>query len=203
MSTGARTGASPKASPKAMTGRAAGSRLLQVLGVSPSQLWVRALMALSSLTLVALTLVAAPHGLVVVAAALVVLTGWALWRPESAGASLLVVGLAVHWVATVPVPGSTGAWLRLLAAAWLLLLVHLAAALAASLPPSAPVPGPSLRRWGCRAGVVAAGTVPLWALAYGAGREAAAGQVSLTYAAIAATAVLSLAIWLLSREQRR
>ena len=51
--------------------------------------------------------------------------------------------------------------------------------------------------------VVAAGTVPLWALAFGAGREVATGQVSLTYAAIAATAVLALATWLLSREPGR
>ena len=176
--------------------------VVRVLGLSRSQVGVRAVLALASLALVGLTLVAAPHGLVVGAAVLTVLTGWAAWRPESAGTGLLVVGLALHWVATVPVPGTTAAWVRLLAAGWLLLVVHLGAALAASLPPGAPLPAPSLRRWARRTAIVAGGTVPVWALAHAAGRDTVAGEVGLTYAATAAAAVLALAVWLLSREPR-
>jgi hypothetical protein len=178
-------------------------RLLRALGLSRSQAGVRALLFASAVALVALTLVAAPHALVVAAVVLVVLAGWAAWRPESAGAGLLVVGLALHWLSTVPVPVSTAAWLLLLAAAVLLLVVHLTAALAASLPPAAGVPVGSLRRWTRRGVTVATTTIPLWALSFIAARGSVPGEVSLTYAAIAGTAVLALAVWLLSREPRR
>lgn len=179
----------------------AGSRT-SILGLSASQAAVRGVLLGASVALVATTLVAAPDGLLPAAILLVALASWAAWRPESAAASALVVGLALFWVGTVPVPATTQGWLLLLLAAWLLLLVHLAAALAASLPPGAPVPARSLRRWSRRTAVVAAGTVPLWALSSTAGREVVAGQVSLTYAAIAAVAILALAVWLLSRDPR-
>ncbi|GAA2738545.1 hypothetical protein GCM10009867_30270 [Pedococcus aerophilus] len=184
-------------------GTRSGASVSRALGLSPSQLGLRAALVAASVALVALTLVAAPHGLVVGAVVLVVLSGWAALRPESAGSGLLVAGLALHWVGTVPVPATTGAWLRLLGAALLLLVVHLTAALAASLPPAAPVPAASLRRWSRRAATVAVGTVPLWALALGADRARAAGDITLSYAAIGTSAVLALAIWLLSRDARR
>ena len=174
----------------------------RVLGLSPSQAGVRGLLAASSLALLALTFAAAPQGVVVAAVALLVLTVGAVWRPEAPAAGLLVTGLALHWVTAVPVPTSTTSWLELLGAAWLLLVVHLSAALAASLPPGAPVPGQSVRRWTRRGAVVAAAIVPLWALAYAANRQAAPGEVGLTYAAIAALTVLTLAVWLLSRDPR-
>lgn len=180
----------------------AAATLGRVLGLSPSQAGVRGLLAASSLALVALTFAAAPQGLVLGAVALLVLTVGAVWRPEAFGASLLVAGLALHWLSAVPVPTSAASWLRLLVAAWLLLVVHLGAALAASLPPGAPVPRASLRRWARRGAVVAAGTLALWGLAYGAARAAAPGEVWLTYAAIAALAVLTLAVYLLSRAPR-
>ncbi len=183
----------------------AAATLGRVLGLSPSQAGVRGLLAASSLALVALTFAAAPQGLVLGAVALLVLTVGAVWRPEAFGASLLVAGLALHWLSAVPVPtsaASAASWLQLLVAAWLLLVVHLGAALAGSLPPGAPVPRASLRRWARRAAVVAAGTLALWGLAYGAARAAAPGEVWLTYAAIAALAVLTLAVWLLSRAPR-
>ncbi|MGA8980588.1 MAG: hypothetical protein WB473_15875 [Pedococcus sp.] len=180
----------------------AGAGLGRVLGVSSSQALVRVLLAVSSLALVALTSVAAPQGVVLGAVALFVLTVGTVWRPEAPAAGLLVIGLALHWLTAVPLPTSTASWLQLLVAAWLLLVVHLSAALAASLPPGAPVPGHSARRWSRRGAVVAAATVPLWALAYGASRQAVPGEVWLTYAAIAALAILTLAVWLLSRDPR-
>ncbi len=113
----------------------AGAGLGRVLGVSSSQALVRVLLAVSSLALVALTSVAAPQGVVLGAVALFVLTVGTVWRPEAPAAGLLVIGLALHWLTAVPVPTSTASWLQLLVAAWLLLVVHLSAALAASLPP--------------------------------------------------------------------
>ena len=177
-------------------------RLVGPMALSRSQATVRGLLVAASLALVWLTLVAAPHGLVVAAVALVPLSVWAAWRPESPWATVLVAALVLHWVATVPVPSGAGAWLRLLAAAWLVLTVHLCAAFAASLPPSAPIPRAALRRWGRRGAVVAAVTLPVWALALVAGEQGVAGEVGLTYAAIAAAAVLALAVHLLSRDDR-
>ena len=49
---------------------------------------------------------------------------------------------------------------------------------------------------------MAALTGPVWAVAALAGQQEELGVVGLTYAAIAAVAVLTLAIWLLSREPR-
>jgi len=187
----------PTASPRRPSPGPAGA-----LGLSSSQAAVRSLLVVASLALVALTLVAAPHGLVVAAVVLVPLALWTAWRPESPWATALVAGLVLHWVATVPVPSSTGAWLRLLAAAWLLLVVHLSAALTASLPPSAPLPRATLRRWGRRGAVVAGVILPVWALALVAGEQGVGGEVGLTYAAIAAAAVLALAVHLLSRDDR-
>jgi hypothetical protein len=42
--------------------------------------------------------------------------------------------------------------------------------------------------------------VPVWAVAALAAQQEGLGEVGLTYAAIAAVAVLALAVWLLSRE---
>jgi hypothetical protein len=90
----------------------------------------------------------------------------------------------------------------LLVAALLGLVLHLSAALAASLPPAAPVPTGTVVRWARRSLVVVAATVPVWGVAFLAGEQRVAGEVSLTYAAIAATALLALAVWLLSRDRR-
>jgi hypothetical protein len=182
--------------------RRASSGLPSALGLSGSQAALRGLLVLASFALVGLTLVAAPHALVVAAVALVPLTVWAAWRPESPWATVLVAGLVLHWVATVPVPSAAAGWLRLLAAALLLLVVHLALSLAASLPPGAPLPAATVRRWTRRGAVVAGATVPVWAVAFLAGRQRVAGEVGLTYAAIAAAAVLTLAVHLLSRDDR-
>jgi Na+/melibiose symporter-like transporter len=63
-----------------------------------------------------------------------------------------------------------------------------------------PVPTPTVRRWVRRGGVVAALTVPVWVVAALAAQQDGLGEVGLTYAAIAAVAVLTLAVWLRSRE---
>ena len=180
----------------------AGSHPVPVLGLSRSQAAVRGLLVVASCALLAVTLVAAPHPLVVAALVLVPLSGWAAWRPESPWATVLVAGHVLHWVAAVPVPSGTAAWTRLLAAAWLLLTVHLTASLAASLPPAAQLPRSTLHRWARRAAVVAAMTVPVWGLCLVAAGQRVAGEVSLTYAAVTAVAVLALAVHLLSRDDR-
>ncbi|KRF22863.1 MULTISPECIES: hypothetical protein [unclassified Phycicoccus] len=170
--------------------------------MSRSQLVLRGLLTVASLTFLALTLAWSPHPIVVLAIGIVALTVYAAVEPDSGLVTVLLGAQALHWAAAVPVPTTTGAWVALLGAAWSGLVLHLTASLAASLPGPAPVPVPSLRRWARRGAVVAAATVPVWAVALLAGQESARGQVSLTYAAIAAIALLAFATWLLSREDR-
>jgi hypothetical protein len=156
----------------------------------------------ASLTLLALTLAASPHPIIVAALVLGALTLYAAVEPDSMLVTVLLGGHVLHWLSAVPVPHTTGAWAMLLAAAWSGLVLHLTAGLTASLPGPAPLPGLSLRRWGRRGALVAAATVPFWAVAMLAGQEAAQGEVALTYAALAAAALLTFGIWLLSREDR-
>jgi hypothetical protein len=170
--------------------------------MSRSQASLRTVLVVASLGVLVLTVVASPAPVLVAAAALVVLTGYAAWRPESSLVAVLVAGHVLHWVVAVPVRAGVTAWVQLLAAALLLLVVHLTASLAASLPAAAPLPAPTVRRWVRRGCVVAALTVPVWAVAALAAQQERLGEVGLTYAAIAAVAVLTLAIWLLSREPR-
>lgn len=169
--------------------------------MSRSQLVLRGLLGLASLTFLVLTLVWSPHPIVVMAVGIVALTAYATVEPDSGLVTVLLAAQALHWAAAVPVPTTTGAWVALLGAAWCGLVLHLCASLAASLPGPAPIPVVSLRRWARRGTLVAAATVPVWAVAFLAGRESAGGQVSLTYAAIAALALLAFAAWLLGREE--
>jgi hypothetical protein len=170
--------------------------------MSRSQLALRGLLVAASLTLLVLTLAASPHPIIVAAVVLVALTGYCAVEPDSMLVTVLLGGHVLHWLSAVPVPATTGAWVTLLTAAWSGLVLHLAGSLAASLPGPVPVPRLSLRRWARRGAVVAAATVPFWAVAMLAGREAVEGEVALTYAALAAVALLTFATWLLSREDR-
>ena len=168
--------------------------------MSRSQLVLRGVLVSASLALLGLTLAASPHPIIVAAVVLVALTVYAAVEPDSGLVTVLLGGHALHWLAAVPVPGSTTAWATLLAAAWAGLVLHLTASLAASLPGAVPVPRLSLRRWARRGAVVAAATVPFWAVAMLSGQQAVKGEVSLTYAAIAAVALLTFSVWLLSRD---
>lgn len=77
-----------------------------------------------------------------------------------APALFLVFAVASWWV------GVDGRWhWALLPAALGLLLVHVATALAASVPAQAPLPASVLRRWSLRTGLVAAVTTGVWGAA--------------------------------------
>lgn len=170
-----------------------------------SQAVVRALLGASSLALVLLTLLRSPHPVVVAAVVLVAVTVYACMVPESVVVTVLVAGHVLHWLIAVPVPPtaefSVQGWAWVLVAAWLLLILHLSASLAASLPPGAAIPGPTVRRWLRRGMVVAAAAVPVWAVTAVAAAGGVAGSVAFTYAAIMGCAGLALAVWLLSRER--
>ena len=168
--------------------------------MSRSQFALRGILVAASLTLLVLTLAASPHPIIVAAVVLLALSVYAAIEPDSVLVTVLLGGHVLHWLSAVPVPADTAAWVGLLVAAWAGLVLHLTASLAASLPGPVPVPRLSLRRWARRGAVVAAATVPVWAVAMLSGQEAVKGEVSLTYAAISAVALLTFSVWLLSRE---
>ena len=170
--------------------------------MSRSQVVLRGLLCVASGTFLVLTLAGSPHPIVVMAVVILALTVYAAVEPDSGLVTVLLGAQALHWAAAVPVPTTTGQWVALLAAAWSGLVLHLTASLAASLPGPAAVPAVSLRRWTRRGALVAAATVPVWGVALLAGQEGAEGEVALTYAAIAAVALLAFATWLLGREDR-
>ena len=123
-------------------------------------------------------------------------------RPHTHLVTLVVLGHALHWGIAVPVPDTWLRWVLLLVAAKLALSVHLACGTGCDLPGQAPVPAVTWRRWLRRGVAVSAFSLPVWLVAALAGQADLAGQLPLSYAAIAAVAVLTLGVWLVSRDSR-
>jgi hypothetical protein len=170
--------------------------------LSRSQAVLRGLLVAATVGACALTLAASPSPLWIAAAILVGLSVWVALHPSSRLAFVLVLGLAGQWLVTVPVPRTTGAWLPTVATAVLVLVVHLSTSLAAALPPQAPLPALTVRRWVRRTALVVAACCPVWAISFAVSRTSEPGQGTFTYAALAGTALLALAVWQASREQR-
>jgi hypothetical protein len=163
-----------------------------------SHLVLRALMALASLGLVACAY-AASGGLLPVAAVLVALTVPAVARPESWAVLALLLGHAVHWTASAPVPDTLREWLVVLVGAWLALLLHVCASAAATWPSRAPAPRAGLVRWAARTGIVALAVVPVWAVSALTRGQSLRGEVSMSYVAVAGLALLGGTVLLLLR----
>jgi hypothetical protein len=153
-------------------------------------------MALASLGLIALPY-AAGGGLHVAAAVLVVLTVLAVRSPESLWVAGLLVGHAIHWTAA---PTRLDDGLARLVGAWLALLVHVCASAAATWPSAAPMPRRALLRWGRRTATVALATVPVWGVSMLTRDQSLRGEVSMTFVALAALALLSGGVYLLARD---
>lgn len=83
-------------------------------------------------------------------------------RPDSHAGTVAVVAVAVQWFAGVDDVRSP--WT--MAAAALVLVIHTAAALAASTPPTATAPLDLVERWSRRAAVVLAATIVVWGLTW-------------------------------------
>lgn len=126
----------------------------------PTHLRVR-LVALLGAGLFALSLALAGGGGPVAWAGILVLGALVVYQPTTLMPVVLAVFGVASWWAGVPGPWH---W-ALLPAAWGLLLVHAAAALAASVPGQAPLPSSVLRVYAVRTGVVALVTAVVWAAA--------------------------------------
>lgn len=162
---------------------------------SSSQRAVRAVLAGASAGLAVLTTVVAPGGSLVAALVLLALTPFAVLDPSSRLTTVLLVGHAGNWLMSVPVPDRLGDWLLVVLAAVALASIHLAAALASAFPPAAALPRPTLRRWARRSAAVLGLSTPVWALLVVQSGAAPAGDAVLTYAALAALALLAVAFW--------
>ena len=170
--------------------------------MSLSHRLLRIVMVLASLGLVALVY-AAGGGLSVVAAGLVLGTGYAVLRPGSIAVAVLIIAHAVHWTVSAPAPEGLGPWLALLAGAWLVLLLHLCATAAVTWPEVAPIPRAARRRWGLRTLAVALATVPVWAVSSATRGQSLRGEVSMTYVALAALTLLCGALYAMARQAPR
>ena len=96
---------------------------------------------------------------------------------------------------SVPSPDEGRDWLLALLAAALLLTIHLAAALAAACRRRPTCPGATLRRWGRRSPAVLGLSLPVWVLLLAQSEAAPEGDDLLTYAALAALALLAFGFW--------
>lgn len=164
--------------------------------MSTSQKALRALIVVPSVALALVAAFATPRGTVVGALLIMVLTAFAALEPASRLMSLLLAVQAVNWLSSAAVPADGGDWALTLVAAVAVLTIHLAASLAVALPPAAPLPRATVRRWVRRAVTVLALSTPVWAVLVAQSRSTPPGVPLLTYAAVAAVAILALAFWL-------
>ncbi|MFC7489276.1 MULTISPECIES: hypothetical protein [unclassified Knoellia] len=163
--------------------------------IAPSHRALRALIAVSSTGLALAAAFVTPFGNVVGAVVLVGLTAFVVLDPGSRLTALLIALHSVNWLASTSVPTRSGEWMLTIVAATVLLVIHLAAALTTALPPSAPLPRPTLLRWGRRGLAVVGLSTPVWAVLVIQSSSTPAGDSLATYAAVVSLAVLALAFW--------
>lgn len=162
---------------------------------SSSQRVLRTTIAVASVALAVLTTLTAPGGSLVMALVLVGLTPFVVLDPASRLGTLLLAGHAVNWLGSVPVPDGARSWLAVVVAAVLLATIHLAAALSSAFPAAADIPIATRRRWARRSAAVLGLSVPVWLLLVAQTEAAPEGDVLLTYAALAALALLAFGFW--------
>lgn len=169
--------------------------------LSTSQQALRAIIALVSVALVVLTWTTSPMSSLAAAFVVLLFTPFAVLDPGSRLTALVLALHGGHWLMSNRAPASTRDWALVGIVAVGILTMHLCAALAASLPPAAPVPAASSRRWGVRGLAVVGLSVPVWALLVLESRTLPAGDSLATYVALSAVALLGLAIWLTLRSE--
>jgi len=163
--------------------------------MSTSQKVLRALIVVPSVALALVAAFATPRGTLVGALLLLGLTAFAALDPASRIMSMLLAAHGVNWLSSAVVPVDLGDWALTLAAALALLTIHLAASLTSALPPAAPLPRATVRRWVRRALSVVGLSLPVWAVLVAQSRSTPPGVPLLTYAAVASVAILALAFW--------
>jgi len=109
----------------------------------------------------------------------------------------------VAWLSGTRVPTGGSAWLLTVLVAALLLVLHLSAALAAVLPPGAPLPPATVHRWTRRGTAVVGLSAPVWLLLWATTASERPGDSLVTYAAVAVVALLALAFWRAHRTPSR
>ncbi|PRY56320.1 hypothetical protein BCF74_11937 [Knoellia remsis] len=171
--------------------------------LSTSQRVLRALMGAAATAVALASWLATPGGSLIAALGLVVLTAFVVLDPGSRRTTLLMALLAAVWLWSAPAPSSLRHWALTFLVALALLVVHLAGALATVLPPAAPVPAATLRRWLRRGVGVVLACVPVWSVMIVATRAAAPGDAFLMYAALAGLVGVGAALALSTRPPKR
>lgn len=170
---------------------------------SRSQRVLRALLGLVSVGLALFTLLMSPLPSLAATGVLLVLTAFAVLDPPSRLTTLLLIGQGLVWLMSNRVPTTLGDWLSTLVVAVGVLTIHLCAALASTLPPAAPLPVASVRRWSRRGLLVVVLSLPVWLVLVLEGRALPEGESLNTYVALAALGTLALALWLAQPQEAR
>ncbi|WP_353953266.1 hypothetical protein V6K52_07545 [Knoellia sp. S7-12] len=170
--------------------------------LSPSHKALRVLIATLSVGLALLAAFATPAGTLVGAGILIFLTPFVALDPASRLTALLLALHGANWLSSTEVPADVRDWALTGITTVALLTIHLAAALAAALPPAAPLPRATLLRWTRRGLTVIGLALPVWVLLVAQSTDAPSGVPVITYAALASVATLALA-FVLARAQDR
>jgi hypothetical protein len=125
-----------------------------------------------------------------VCVAVAILALWAALRPDAHTDIFVLVVVVGFWLARID--DVVSPWAILVAFA--MLGHHVVMAMMASAPHSAVFDATIVRRWLWRTGVVAVATVGVWAVAYALHRRHAAGNATLSLAALSALVVATLAL---------
>ncbi|KGN35026.1 hypothetical protein N802_01395 [Knoellia sinensis KCTC 19936] len=169
---------------------------------SRSQHVLQGVLALTSLGLAALTLLTASSGSFVLALVVVAVTPFVALEPGSRLTALLLGLHGAHWLTSHTVPDTAREWALVFVTAAGMLVIHLAASLACTLPKAAPIPRASVRRWLARAVTVLALSLPVWALLVAQSAALPDGDAVATYGAIAALGILAFALWLAQQSHK-
>lgn len=145
---------------------------------------LRAIALVTPVLAVVATAVAAGHVTQFVVLAVVAGAVLCVRSPDSHLGLVMVVGLAVHWIAETP--RATSGWALVVAVA--LALFHVSLAALSVAPPDAAWTGAMARRWARRTAVVVAATAAMWLLTAALdGALDGSGAVALVLALVALT----------------
>jgi len=164
---------------------------LDQLRSTSRQRWAMVAIAIGTPVLACVAIGAAtrfnPTGMCVAVAALAL---WAALRPDAHIDLFVMIAVVVFWLARIDDPVTP--WAIVVALA--LLCHHAAMSMMAAAPHSAVFAADIIRRWLWRCAVVAAATVGVWIMVVALDHRHAAGNATLTLAALLALVVATLLV---------
>lgn len=167
--------------------------------MSPSSRILRGVVGGSSLALLTIEHVAGGGGGILVVLGLLAVTAAAAVRPDSWWPLATLVGHGLVWVSTIPAPADAAGWALLLAGALAGAWLHLSAAWAASVPPTATIPAGLVAVW-LRRGVLVSGLAAVvWLVAWGSSGSRG-DEAVLTALSVLVIGATTWGMWRLERD---